>query len=93
MAASHPESCGVELAHVLRDQVWGQGFPAPVFDDTFSVLAQRTVGGNHSKLALARGTERFDAILFRQVDRLPPSSARRIARTSTNGGARPRCSW
>ena len=61
----------VELARVLRAEVWGQGFPAPVFDDTFSVLAQRTVGGSHSKLALARGTERFDAILFRHVDSLP----------------------
>ncbi len=61
----------VELAQVLRAEVWGQGFPAPVFDDTFSVLAQRTVGGNHSKLALARGTDRFDAILFRHVDPLP----------------------
>ena len=64
---------GVELAAALRTQVWGQGFPAPVFDDTFSVLAQRTVGGGHSKLSLARGGERFDAILFRHADALPPS--------------------
>ncbi|MDH5246517.1 MAG: single-stranded-DNA-specific exonuclease RecJ [Betaproteobacteria bacterium] len=62
---------GVELAEILRAEVWGQGFPAPVFDDTFSVLAQRTVGGSHSKLALARGTERFEAILFRHADPLP----------------------
>ncbi len=61
----------VELAHILRAEVWGQGFPAPVFDDNFSVLTQRTVGGNHSKLALARGTDRFDAILFGHVDPLP----------------------
>jgi single-stranded-DNA-specific exonuclease len=61
----------VELARVLRAEVWGQGFPAPVFDDRFSVLAQRTVGGNHSKLVLARGTDRFDAILFHHVDPLP----------------------
>jgi len=57
----------------LRAEVWGQGFPAPLFDDTFAVLAQRIVGGNHSKLALARGSERFDAILFRHVEPLPPS--------------------
>jgi len=68
-----PGELGVELAAALREQVWGQGFPAPVFDDTFSVLAQRTVGGSHSKLSLARGAERFDAILFRHVDALPPS--------------------
>ena len=68
-----PGELGVTLAAALRDQVWGQGFPAPLFDDTFSVLAQRTVGGSHSKLSLARGGERFDAILFRHVDTLPPS--------------------
>ena len=68
-----PGELGIELAGTLRDEVWGQGFPAPLFDDTFSVLAQRIVGGSHSKLALARGAERFDAILFRHVDPLPPS--------------------
>jgi len=68
-----PGELGVDLAGALRAEVWGQGFPAPLFDDTFAVLAQRIVGGNHSKLALARGSERFDAILFRHVEPLPPS--------------------
>jgi len=68
-----PGELGVDLASALRAEVWGQGFPAPLFDDTFAVLAQRIVGGNHSKLALARGSERFDAILFRHVEPLPPS--------------------
>jgi len=68
-----PGELGVDLAAALHEQVWGQGFPAPLFDDTFSVLGQRTVGGSHSKLSLARGAERFDAILFRHVDALPPS--------------------
>jgi len=62
-----------ELATALRAEVWCQGFPAPVFDDTFEVLDQRIVGGQHSKLALARSGERFDAILFRHVDPLPGS--------------------
>jgi single-stranded-DNA-specific exonuclease len=66
-----PGELGIELAAALRTQVWGQGFPAPLFDDTFEVLAQRIVGGSHSKLALARGGERFDAILFGHVGALP----------------------
>ena len=37
------------------------------------MLAQRIVGGSHSKLALSRGGERFDAILFGHVDALPAS--------------------
>ncbi len=63
----------VELAAVISGEVWGQGFPAPVFDDTFSVQDQRIVGVRHSKLTLGRGSERFDAILFRHADPLPPS--------------------
>ena len=63
----------IELASTLRQEVWGQGFPPPVFDDVFSVLDQRIVGAQHSKLALARGAERFDAILFRHIDPLPRS--------------------
>ena len=70
-----PGELGIELAAALRTQVWGQGFPAPLFDDTFEVLAQRVVGGSHSKLALARGGERFDAILFGHVDALPGAIA------------------
>ena len=63
----------VELAATLAHEVWGQGFPAPVFDDAFSVLDQRIVGGAHSKLILARGRERYEAILFRHADPLPAS--------------------
>ena len=59
------------LALSLRDGVWGQGFPAPVFDDVFTVAGQRVVGSGHSKLVLERGGERFDAMLFRQADPLP----------------------
>jgi len=59
------------LAAGLRDGVWGQGFPAPVFDDVFAVAGQRVVGSGHSKLTLERGGERFDAMLFRHADPLP----------------------
>ena len=43
--------------------------------------------GSHSKLALARGGERFDAILFRHADPLPRRSARPTGPTSTSGTA------
>ena len=68
-----PGELGFDLAMALREGVWGQGFPAPVFDDAFTVLDQRIVGAQHSKLALARGGERFDAILFRHAEPLPPA--------------------
>jgi single-stranded-DNA-specific exonuclease len=59
-------------AHLLDEQVWGQGFPAPQFDDDFEVVNQRVVGEKHLKLKLAteEGNE-IDAILFGQSDPLP----------------------
>ncbi|MEO8346944.1 MAG: single-stranded-DNA-specific exonuclease RecJ [Betaproteobacteria bacterium] len=61
----------LQLAAALREHVWGQGMPAPAFDDTFDVLETRIVGGKHSRLVLARGKERFAAILFNHADPLP----------------------
>jgi single-stranded-DNA-specific exonuclease len=61
----------LELAARLREQVWGQGMPAPAFDDTFDVRATRVVGGRHLRLGLERGAERFDAILFNCTEPLP----------------------
>ncbi|MFO1412964.1 MAG: DHHA1 domain-containing protein, partial [Burkholderiales bacterium] len=62
----------LDLAYDLRERVWGQGLPPPVFDDTFVVRGCRVVGGKHSKLALGRGAEQFSAILFGHADPLPP---------------------
>jgi single-stranded-DNA-specific exonuclease len=66
-----PGEMTYELAQQLREQVWGQGLPAPAFDDTFDVADARIVGGKHTRLTLARGGERFDAILFQYAERLP----------------------
>jgi single-stranded-DNA-specific exonuclease len=59
------------LAGTLRDRVWGQGMPAPTFDDRFDVRAPRIVGGKHTRLTLERDGERFEAILFGHSDPLP----------------------
>jgi len=61
------------LAELLRDEVWGQGFPAPVFDDAFAVAGQRIVGGKHLRLMLvpAGRRDRYPAILFNSVETLP----------------------
>ncbi len=59
------------LAQALGAQVWGQGFPAPVFDDVFAVVEQRVVGGKHSRLVLEGGGVRYGAIVFERVEPLP----------------------
>jgi single-stranded-DNA-specific exonuclease len=60
-----------DVAVALQRQVWGQGFPPPVFCDQFEVVAQRIVGGKHLKLTLATRGRSVDAIFFRQEEFLP----------------------
>ena len=62
----------VANAQLLREQVWGAGFPEPRFVDCFQVLDQRIVGDRHLKLRLAREQREFEAILFGTTVRLPP---------------------
>jgi single-stranded-DNA-specific exonuclease len=61
----------MEFAEQLDAQVWGQGFPAPLFQATFEVIDQRVVGEKHLKLKLALRHKVYDAILFNQYEPLP----------------------
>ena len=67
----HPTDISLDNASLLRETVWGQGFPAPQFDGEFNVQSQRVVGEKHLKLRLATGGQAFDAILFNQAEPLP----------------------
>ncbi|RTZ48267.1 single-stranded-DNA-specific exonuclease RecJ [Candidimonas sp. SYP-B2681] len=60
-----------DVAGLLQQQVWGAGFPAPIFRDTFHVRQQRLLKEKHLKLNLERGHQRFDAIWFNHSDMLP----------------------
>ena len=55
----------------LDQQVWGQGFPPPLFCDEFRVLSQRVLKDRHLKLQLERDNRKFDAIWFNHADGLP----------------------
>ena len=61
----------LEVARLLDEQVWGQGFPAPLFDDHFTVQNQRVVGEKHLKLRLLKQGTYSEAILFGYVEPLP----------------------
>jgi single-stranded-DNA-specific exonuclease len=61
------------LALALEKQVWGQGFPVPMFTGSFEVKQQKIVGERHLKLSL-RGLQLggvVDAIYFGQQEFLP----------------------
>jgi len=71
------------LAQLLDTQVWGQGFPQPMFCDEFEVLGQRVVGEKHLKLRLARAGRTLEAMRFNALDPLP-SPVRAAYRLSVN---------
>jgi single-stranded-DNA-specific exonuclease len=71
------QELSLATARLLRDAgPWGQGFPPPLFHDTFDVVSQRVVGQQHLRLVLRRGRRVVDAIAFRQA---PLPDARSVA--------------
>ena len=58
----------LDAVRMLDNEIWGQGFPAPVFDDVFRVERQRVLKDKHLKLELSRGGARFEAIQFNHAD-------------------------
>ena len=51
-------------ARLLENEIWGQGFPAPLFMDDFDVEQQRVLKDKHLKLRLRKGDTRIDGIQF-----------------------------
>jgi len=61
----------LEMAHLLDEQVWGQDFPAPQFNDVFAVQNQRVVGEKHLRLRLSKQGKLVEAMLFGHNEPLP----------------------
>ncbi|HMG59439.1 MAG TPA: single-stranded-DNA-specific exonuclease RecJ [Burkholderiales bacterium] len=78
-----PAYLDLGLAQLFDHQVWGQGFPQPLFCDEFEVLGQRVVGEKHLKLKLARAGRTVEAMRFNALDPLP-STVRAAYRLSVN---------
>ncbi|MES2859778.1 MAG: single-stranded-DNA-specific exonuclease RecJ [Pseudomonadota bacterium] len=74
------EDFSIQAALALRDGGhWGQGYPEPVFDGVFEVLAWRIIGERHLKLELGQGGRRLNAIHFGGWDGVQPEAAVRLA--------------
>jgi len=65
------EDFSLDTARVLEQQVWGQGFPEPLFQAKFRVQSQRIVGEKHTKLKLATSSASFEAMYFFSTEELP----------------------
>ncbi len=59
------------IARELQTQVWGQGFPEPLFQGDFKVESQRVLKEKHLKLKLSSPAGSFDAIRFFSVEPAP----------------------
>ncbi|WP_374247083.1 single-stranded-DNA-specific exonuclease RecJ [Zoogloea sp.] len=77
----------LETARLLEREIWGQGFAAPIFDDTFRVENQRVLKDKHLKLQLRKGSTRLEAIQFNRADAAAPAihAAFRLAVNEYNG--------
>lgn len=77
-----------QTADLLQAQVWGQGFPAPLFCDEFEVVEQRLLKDAHSKFRLRREGQMFTALRWNAVEPLAGSHTLvyRFERDHFNGG-------
>lgn len=65
------EFATIDVAAMLKQHVWGAGFPAPVFRDQFHIRQQRLLKNKHLKLNLERMGQNYDAIWFNHDQLLP----------------------
>jgi single-stranded-DNA-specific exonuclease len=77
----------LRLAQDLEARIWGQGFPQPLFCDTFALESQRVVGEKHSKLRLVKDGVRLEAMRFNSLEPLPARfrAAYRLSVNEYNG--------
>ena len=69
-----PEHRRADVADLLQQQVWGQGFGAPTFCDTLDVVGQRVVGQRHLSLRLRHQGQAVDGIWFGRSEPLPATA-------------------
>lgn len=77
----------VKTAEILSNEVWGQGFPEPLWAGNFRVLDAKIIGKdqNHLKMVLEKDYMQWDAIQFFNTDIPEINSIIHVAyRISTN---------
>ncbi|MDC0182947.1 single-stranded-DNA-specific exonuclease RecJ [Nitrosomonadales bacterium] len=58
------EYMNIETIKVINSQIWGQGFPAPVFFGIFYVIKQEIIANKHNKCILENDNGQYEAIFF-----------------------------
>ena len=73
----------LQTVRLLDNEVWGQGFAAPLFDDEFIVEQQRILKEKHLKMRLRKGEHCLDAIWF-NFSQTPSATIRAAYRLTIN---------
>ena len=58
------DDINIDGINLINGEIWGQGFPAPIFKYSFQVLDQKIIGGKHVKCTLKYKEKKFSAIYF-----------------------------
>jgi single-stranded-DNA-specific exonuclease len=74
----------VDAVRSMESAVWGQGFPAPTFDETVQVVEHRVVAGKHSKLRLRRGDGSLVTALCWNEPNVPTAQIHIVFRPTVN---------
>lgn len=54
----------LDTAAAIQDEIWGQGFPYPIFKGRFKIADQKVLKDAHLKLKLEKDGQEFDGIWF-----------------------------
>jgi len=79
----------LDTARMIDNEIWGQGFPAPIFDDVFEVESQRLLKDKHLKLTLRKNGTKIQGIRFNHAEPAPERirAAYRLSVNEFNGVA------
>ena len=72
-----------KTVNLINKEIWGQGFPPPLFLDEFNIISQRIVAEKHTKLYLSKDEINYDAIFFNNVQ-IQPDRIRAIYSIEVN---------
>jgi single-stranded-DNA-specific exonuclease len=65
------EELNIDFVRAMENSVWGQGFPAPLFEGQFRVIDQKIVGEKHLKLNVEMQRQSHTLLAFFRTEFLP----------------------
>lgn len=78
------EDINLDLAKLLRKEIWGQGFTTPLFSGEFNILEQKIVKEEHLRITLEKDGQQFVAMWFFHNELLEVEKAKFVYTISVN---------